>query len=122
MLLCSIVAIPLVRGRYARNWEREPTVRCIPVKTVAFALRVAVCSSLGSKEYALKVAPVNKNKRKNQAAIMISHEGMIQRIRLNAFMKNYNGSCPFTRFTPRSVPLSAIQNAGQRPNHRKNKR
>ena len=108
---------PLVHGRYARNWEREPTVLCIPVKTVAFVLPVAVCSSLGNKEYALKVAPISKNKRKNQAAIMISHEVMIQRIRLNAFMKDYNGSCPFTRFTPRSVSLSKIQNASQGPNH-----
>ncbi|KAK8810903.1 hypothetical protein WA556_003986, partial [Blastocystis sp. ATCC 50177/Nand II] len=61
------------------------------------AVYSAVCDSLGNVEYALKVAPISKNKKKNQAAILIQHERTIQRIRLDSFRKDYIEVCHFPR-------------------------
>lgn len=55
-------------------------------------LILASCSVLGSKEFAVKIAPVNKNRKKNQPAYLISHECTFYRVRLLAFMKDNDGT------------------------------
>ena len=54
-------------------------------------LIIASTNTLGSKEFAIKIAPVNKNRKKNQAAFLISHECTFYRVRFLAFMKDNEG-------------------------------
>ena len=52
---------------------------------------LVVCDDLGSTEYALKVAPIQKQASKNKLALLLVHEISYLRTRLQAFRKDYDG-------------------------------
>lgn len=66
---------------------------------------VATCSTFGSTEYAIKIAPFNKNKKKNQASFMINHEQTFYRIRFLAFQKDHDGLVSIVQVMIRDTPF-----------------
>ena len=71
-------------------------------------LILATCSEFGSTKYAIKIAPFNKNKKKNQAAFMINHEKNYYKIRFNAFRVDHDGLEQMKLFMCRNTPLPQV--------------
>lgn len=63
-------------------------VLCIPVNGFTQTSYLGKSSKFGDVEYAMKVAGISSNKKKNFGALLISHELQYFRIRFQAFMKD----------------------------------